>query len=449
MRRLGRRWARPARLAAAGLGLGLAGAVCLTCVPARGRRGERAGERAGGRGARNGRPAPDGAGAVVGVNLAGAATTVVVGATGAWRLYEADGQSVLVRGEAGDRWRVERRGRQLRAVRADGVPTPYRDGALVVRPADGRALVTWNGKRYRGELTLAAGDGGVRVVNRVPMESYLRGVVPAEIGSQTSPAEQAAVEAQAVAARSYAYVRLAERGARGYDLVAGVGDQVYGGAAAERPASDAAVAATRGLVLTYAGRVVSAPYHSTCGGRTAEVDEVWPWRRPEPYLPSVSDRIPGTADRYYCDRSPTFTWARTYDATSLAVSLDRYLSAYATVPGGGPGAARFVSVRGTTPSGRVEALRIDTDRGSYEVRGDNIRRVLRTRGGEILNSTYFTLESVVGADGRLRELTVRGGGNGHGVGMCQWGALGRARAGQGYRTILRAYYPGATVAAVD
>ena len=440
MPRSGRRWPERRRTRAPAAAA-LVGAVLVGCVAAP-QRGER--------GAHNRRPAGrDDASPVASVALAAAVRSGVVSATGGWRLYGAGGGEVLVRGGAGESWRIERRGAQLRAVRADGVPTPFRDGTLTVRAVDLGALVTWQGRRYRGELALTATVSGVRAVNRVPVESYLRGVVPLEIGSRTAPAEQAAVEAQAVAARSYTYARLGERAARGYDLVAGVGDQVYGGADAERPASDAAVAATRGLVITYGGRVVSAPYHSTCGGSTADVDDVWYWRPPQPYLRRVSDRVPGTPDRFYCDGSPTFAWTRTYTGASLAASLDRYLRAYAAVPSGGPGAARVVSAQGTTPFGRVTALRIDTDRGTYEVRGDDIRRVLRAAGGEILPSTYFTLESVVGRDGRLRELTVRGGGNGHGVGMCQWGALGRARAGQDFRTILRAYYPGTAVAPAD
>jgi stage II sporulation protein D len=72
--------------------------------------------------------------------------------------------------------------------------------------------------------------------------------------------------------------------------------------------------------------------------------------------------------------------------------------------------------------------------------------VLRSPGGELLNSTYFSLEVVSAPDGRLTRLTIRGLGYGHGVGMCQWGAIGRARAGQDFRTILRTYFPGTTVA---
>jgi stage II sporulation protein D len=376
------------------------------------------------------------------VALAVAAPSGKVGGTGGWRLFDG-GQHLLVRGAAGEPWTIERSGRQLRAVRPDGLTTPFRDGPLVLRPSDPGGLVTWNGRRYRGELSIAARDSGLLVVNRLPLEDYLRGVVPLEIGATRTPDERAAVEAQAVAARSYTFVRLANAW-RSYDVVATVADQVYGGAEAERPVADAAVAATRGLVLLYGGRIVSAPYHSTCGGSTAEVDEVW-WREPpQPYLRRVSDRIPGTS-HYYCERSPNFTWTRSYDALSLSSTLDRYLRRYAAAPSGAVGAARLVSTRGTTPSGRAAALRITTDRGSFDVRGDDMRFVLRSRGGEILNSTYFTVEPVVGPDGHLRQLTVRGGGNGHGIGMCQWGAIGRARAGQDFRTILRAYYPGTDV----
>jgi stage II sporulation protein D len=431
-----------------GLALAAAGAACATRQAAAARAGQDAGRRRADDGGRAVRVA---VGTTPGVGRASA--------TGEWRLYDGGGRSVLVRGGAGDVWGVERQGRSMRAVRADGVPTVLRDGPLVLRPVAAGALVAWNGKRYRGELALFATDSGILAVNRLPVEDYLRGVVPLEIGPRTD-AERAAVEAQAVAARSYTYVRLdgapgsgrsaggygsygsGGAAARPYDLVNTVDDQVYGGADAERPLTDAAVEATAGQVITYAGRVVNAPYHSTCGGSTAEVGEVWYRQPPEPYLQRVSDRIPGTAGRYYCDQSPRFRWTRSYGAAALRATLDRYLRAYASVPGGGVGAVRVVAVSGTTPSGRAAGLRVETDRGTYGLRGNDVRFVLRTSGGEILNSTYFSVEPVVGRDGHLSQLTIRGAGYGHGIGMCQWGAIGRARAGQDYRTILRTYYPG-------
>jgi stage II sporulation protein D len=300
--------------------------------------------------------------------------------------------------------------------------------------------VTWNGKRYRGELVISSTDSGLMVVNRLALESYLRGVVPLEIGNR-KPEEHAAVEAQAVAARSYSYIHLMPE--RAYDMVGSVQDQVYGGVDAEKPLSDVAVAATEGEVVMYAGRVINTPYHSTCGGSTAAVHEVWYTQPDEPYLTPVSDRIPGTA-RFYCDSSPRFKWTSTFDRDALRSVLTKYLASYTTAPRGSVGRVTGVYEQGRTESGRVAALRIETDRGSYTLRGNDIRFVLRNPAGDILNSTYFTPEATIN-NGEVSQLTLDGRGYGHGIGMCQWGAIGRARAGEDYRTILSTYYPGTTI----
>jgi stage II sporulation protein D len=381
------------------------------------------------------------------VRVALAVTTPAPGiaATGAWRLFE-DRESVLLRGRPGEAWTLERRNDELRAVRTDGYATAWRPAPLVLRADRADDYLLYNGKRYRGVLRFhAADDGvGVMVVNALPVEQYLRGVVPLEIGGRTA-AEQAAVEAQAVAARSYTFVRLAAAGGSAarhanYDLVASTADQVYGGADAERPFSDAAVASTAGLVLRYGGRTVDAPYSAACGGETASPDEVWRSGN-QPYLRPVSDRIPGT-QRYYCDPAPRFAWTRTLESDELDAALRQYLRTYTSVPNGGPGHATRVTVETRTVTGRVGLLRIETDGGRYAVRGNDVRYVLRAPGSEILNSTYFSVESETGPGGALRRLVIRGNGWGHGIGMCQWGAIGRARAGQDFRTILRTYYPG-------
>jgi stage II sporulation protein D len=230
-------------------------------------------------------------------------------------------------------------------------------------------------------------------------------------------------------------------------VTASVADQIYGGADVETAVSDAGVSATRGLVLQYGGHVVNAPYHSACGGSTAAADEIWRTST-EPYLQRVSDQIPGT-DRYYCDIAPRFRWTRTLDGETLRAALVRYLASYTRTPGGYPGTPLDIQVDTRTPSGRVGTLKIATDRGNYVLRGNDIRYVLRAPGAEILNSTSFTVESMPGRDGSIAKLILRGTGYGHGVGMCQWGAIGRARAGEDVRSILRTYYPGTTVAALD
>ena len=381
------------------------------------------------------------------VALATAAQGAVLSGTGAFRVFDAR-NAVLIRARGPDAWSVERRGRQLRAVR-QGTATSWSDGVLTLRPDRDEEFGVFAGQRFRGVLRVVASDTGIVVVNVLPLDWYLRGVVPLEIGGPRAGDESAAVEAQAIAARSYAVVRLAatEGGSSrnaSYDLLASVADQVYGGADAERPFSDQAVARTVGLVLRYGGRVVSAPYHSTCGGETAAPDEVWRAGN-EPFLQRVSDRIPGTADRFYCDISPRFSWTRTFTAAELDAAVSAYLAGYTTVPPGGAGHIRDAVVESRTPSGRVARLVLAAERGNFGLRGNDIRYVLRAPGGEILNSTYFSLQTESRRDGGLARLVVKGNGYGHGIGMCQWGAIGRARAGQSARAILATYYPGTTV----
>jgi stage II sporulation protein D len=368
-----------------------------------------------------------------------------VSATGAWSIA-AQSARVLERAGAGERWRIERAGSRLRAVASSGRASAWVSEPLIARPEDD-GFVSINGKRYRGELLFYPADTGIDVVNRVRMDDYLRGVVPLEIGTR-EPRDAAAIEAQAVTARSYAYVHLgATSERRPYDVTASVRDQLYGGVGAENAVASSAVDATRGLVLQYDGRVVNAPYHSACGGSTAGADEIWRTAG-EPYLQPVSDRIPGT-DRFYCDIAPRFRWTRTLDGATLREALVKYLATYTAVPGPYPGTPRDIAVDTRTASGRVGTLKIATDRGNYVLRGNDVRYVLRAPGGEILNSTNFTVETTPAPDGSLARVVLRGTGYGHGVGMCQWGAIGRARAGQDFRTILRTYYPGTTVAAIE
>jgi len=381
----------------------------------------------------------------VGLSISGNATPSL-SATGDWQLYAAGVDRLVARVPAGEVWHIERTGSRMRGIGPDGIASAWQSSGLVARSASG-ALIAVNGKRYRGELLFVQGDSGITIVNRVRMDDYLRGVVPLEIGTK-DPRDSSAVQAQAVTARSYAYVHAgASSSSRPYDVSASVSDQIYGGADVETSVSNAAVSTTRGLVLQYDGRVVNAPYHSACGGSTAAADEIW--RTPgEPYLQRVSDQIPGT-DRFYCDIAPRFRWTRTLEGETLRVALVRYLSTYTATPGGYPGTPRDVQIDTRTPSGRVGTLKIATDRGNYVLRGNDIRYVLRAPDGEILNSTSFNVQATTGRDDAVTRLVLRGTGYGHGVGMCQWGAIGRARAGQDVRTILRTYYPGTTVGPIE
>ena len=172
-----------------------------------------------------------------------------------------------------------------------------------------RAPLEFDGRAYHGTLALHSQGGGVSVVNGLPLDTYLRGVVPSESPSHWP---LAALEAQAVAARSYAVAEL--RPTSWYDLVPTTADQVYGGVRAERPRSDRAVSATSGQVLTWNGAVARTYYSSSSGGRTEAVQDAWPGAAPIPYLRSVPDP--------YDSYSPHHNWGPyNFSSARLAAQL--------------------------------------------------------------------------------------------------------------------------------
>lgn len=356
---------------------------------------------------------------------------------GGWRLLDGSRQ-VVAKGENSDRWSVLRDGRRLRVIQYDAPASAWIDGPLTLENDAGE--VKWQDRSYRGGLMFVPTDTAMLIVNRIDVEEYLRGVVPLEIGGRTTT-DHAAVEAQAVAARSFTYTKMLASTSRGFDLGTTEADQVYGGIAAETFWGDLAVAATAGWVLSYRGQVVNAPYHSACGGTTALPSEVWRGGQ-DGYLRSVSDTSSRTG-RPWCDLSPRVAWERRLNAIDLANGVARYAPTYTTLPAGASGSIRDVRIDGLSASGRVKALVLSTGSGDVTIRGNDVRYVLRPVGGDILPTTSFSISTERSSAGQISAVIVRGRGNGHGVGMCQWGAIARARAGADFRTILKAYYPGA------
>jgi stage II sporulation protein D len=220
-----------------------------------------------------------------------------------------------------------------------------------------------------------------------------------------------------------------------------VNDQVYGGVTAETPEGRAAVQETRGRVLTFDGEPIWAFFYSTCGGRTADGYEVFRGAS-RPYLRSLADRAENGSD--YCSISPRYRWHEEWTDASLRATLERNLPSVAGVAEKDVRQVRNIRVARRTSSGRVDQLAIALGGPEIRVNGLAIRQVLRPLTGELLRSNAFTL-TATGAGERVTHLTADGMGAGHGVGFCQWGAVGRARAGQGYEQILAAYFPGTRV----
>jgi stage II sporulation protein D len=304
-------------------------------------------------------------------------------------------------------------------------------------PTQASAPIRVNGRAYRGSAVILPMQGGITVVNRVGLESYLQGVVSAEMGRR-APAEHAALRAQAVVSRTYALRNLGRWKAQGYDLSATVSDQVYAGQSAETPDGSAAVAETRGQVLTYDGGLIEAFFYSTCGGQTADGAEVFRGAV-RPYLRSIADRAADGS--VYCSISPRYRWHEEWTGEALLATLQRNLPPVSRVQSAEIREISGIRVAHRGPSGRVDQLAIGLGGPEVQVQGPLIRQVMRPGSGEPLRSTAFDLVASSGPHG-ISRLILDGMGSGHGVGLCQWGAVGRARAGQGYQQILGAYFPG-------
>jgi stage II sporulation protein D len=380
---------------------------------------------------------------VVRVGLVVGAASVRVSSSAGLSVSDSSGTR-LAEIPAGESWRIAIGGAGVVALAPGGAATAPSEVLEITSP-NGNAPPLVNGRPYRGTIVALRDRTGITVVDRVSMETYLAGVVSAEMGRR-SPEDQEALKAQAIVSRTFALRNLRRWQAQGFDLYATVADQVYGGAAAETPEGNAAVDGTRGRVLTYGGAPIDAFFFSTCGGRTADGTEVFRGAN-RPYLRSVPDVDPdGTP---YCRLSPRFRWHEEWTGEALRTTLRRTLPA---VPIAGPASStplevtqvRDVRVSSRTGSGRVGQLTIGLQTGDVTVDGPAVRQVLRTANGEPLRSSNFSL--TVTRDGaQVTRLAADGAGAGHGVGFCQWGAVGRSRAGQDYPQILAAYYPGAVL----
>ena len=365
------------------------------------------------------------------------------GATGQFRVLNAAGDIIAIV-DAGVAWRVEpaENGR-VRLIRPDREEPVVAAAPVSVEPERAADLVVIDGRRYRGVALVQRGSAGVTIVNRVPLELYLRSVTATELGFR-APEDRQAVLAQAVAARTYAMRYRGRREALGFDLYPTEADQVYPGVEAEKPEVDEAVRLTAGRILMWRGRPIEALFHSTCGHSTEAAAEVFRNEAGTPYLRAVSDRSGGGRDAYYCRISPRFRWREEWDGAALNVVLAQTLPAVAGAEAANLGRVRAVRVSGTTPTGRVRELVVETTSGTFMVPGWRVREVLRPSADRQLWSSQFQLhEERRGED--LVRLVAAGAGAGHGVGMCQWGAVGRSRAGERYERILAAYYPGTTL----
>ena len=309
---------------------------------------------------------------------------------------------------------------------------------------------------YGGSLELQPNAyGNFTLVNHVPLETYLRGVVPYEIGAN---APQNAIASQTIIARTYALRNLRRFVADDYELCATIHCQVYKGLTGATKRTDQAIANTKGLVLTYENELVDALYSSTTGGVGASFSDVWEGEE-RPYLTPVID---APSPLWDLDRYPLsdesllrrflsltkgfnetgtsrFRWHRKSKLTDLNDDFRRYLTKtnhplvdFTTITN--------LEVIKRSRSGRILTLLVATDLGNIKLFKNEVRSAF---GPPI--STLFYLEPIYNSANELDSYAFVGGGFGHGVGLSQYGSYNLARLGWSPNKILAFYYPGTKI----
>ncbi|MEC4818030.1 MAG: SpoIID/LytB domain-containing protein [Scytonema sp. PMC 1069.18] len=369
----------------------------------------------------------------------------------------------------------------LQSVRADGYKTAFIDTKILQQVP----IVSWevDGKRYTQKnleissdkdlirvnasskpenMRLYAGQmevqpnayGSYTLVNEVPLETYLRGVVPYEIGTS---APDAAIEAQAIIARTYALRNLHRFEIDEYQLCADTHCQVYYGLSGAAAKTDRAIAATEGMVLTYQNKLVDALYSSTTGGVTASFSDVWNGEdRPylQPLLDAPNHSLWNLSELSLTDENnfqkfinlkqgfnestkDLFRWRRETSLDKITRDLQKFLKVKKSP------FAKFKTLKGMevverSSSGRILKLAVKTDIGTFTLQKDEVRSAFAAP-----ISTLFYLQPLnKGKPGYLWGYAFVGGGFGHGVGLSQIGAQNLAKLGWSSQKILQFYYPG-------
>jgi stage II sporulation protein D len=311
-------------------------------------------------------------------------------------------------------------GRRLEPVAVRAIPEGLALGEQVlpylgvrIEPASD-AAISLNGKRLRGTLEIVRQqDLTLLVVNHVALEDYLRGVLSKEAPDYWPPE---ALEAIAVAARTYALYQRFTKEPSDYDVTGDVMSQDYGGKTSEKAGTTRAVKATRDLIVTYHGAVFPTFYHSTCGGMTEHARVMGPYDL-EPIRGGIACTL--------CSASPFFSWQRRLTKADWAWALRR--SRHGSI-----GPVSDVQVTRRTASGRAEEVSVIGARRTLRLSGYDVRALF---GFDHIRSPLFSVIPV--ADAFILE----GHGWGHGVGLCQFGAAEMARRGFSAREILGFYYP--------
>ena len=313
-----------------------------------------------------------------------------------------------------------------------------KDEAVNIAAEDG--VVVFGERKYRRQLELTATSKGIRVVNILPLDEYLYGVLPNEI-YPSWPEE--ALKTTAVASRSFTLASISgKHSAHGFDVCNNTHCQMYRGMGTEYASTNKAVDDTKGQVLTYNGKIISAMYSANNGGYCEGTENIW------------SAKLP-----YYVSKPDPYTPEDVWKVSFTASEVNEKLKAR----GKDIGDIKRIVVEKVAESGRVTKLTIVGTNGKYTLEKDSIRSLFGLR------STMFELYTSNTASKSLAEAVIamensadiglclaaftrgeatyifEGRGYGHGAGISQWGCKNMADMGFNYEEILAFYYEGAVL----
>ena len=371
--------------------------------------------------------------------------TLNVGAASGETVKAGDSVVFSVASEGGQGLRAECGGKQVCGAVARLAPGPFALSAVVAESKE----VVREDLPYTVEVR-AQGEG-LTVIVEVPLEEYVAGVLMGEASRKSPPAM---LQALAIGARDFAVANRGKHERQGFDVCACSHCQNFRARIAEEARE--AAKATAGLVLSKNGRLVGVHYHTTCGGTTDSSAVVWGGENPL-WLLGIADDASGSSPslsgdaqvgaflanaQSYCSHGPMYRWTRTVGREELEQRLRAGLAALGLQAWSGP--LTDVRVARRTPGGRAMELLLAGEKGAVTVKGENIRWVFdggKVGGAESLPSRLFVVEKA--GDGS--SYTIRGGGWGHGVGICLAGAEYMAQQGSSAAEILAHYYPGCVV----
>ncbi len=303
-----------------------------------------------------------------------------------------------------------------------------------ILPIETDGTINFDAKKYSDSIRVTSNAGKILIINYVSPDEYLTGVVASEMGNLSKKENIEALKAMMLCAKSFTFEKI-KTAKPDYDVYSDIKDQLFNGVGNLNSTIREAYDSTKNLYLTFDDELAQVYYFSSCGGYTEDCKNVLP-NCSSSYLSGVKD-----GEEPYCKISPSFNWQETITKKQMINSL--VSAGYIEE---GKWKIKEFSIQSRFISGRISELLVvvqsnDENRKEFILSGNKIRYAIKTSDGAILKSANFDIEAKY-ENQELVAVKLKGKGNGHGVGLCQWGAIGMARQGKKFDEIIAHYFNG-------